>query len=232
MALIKFGGGITAMSGSIAGNTYARNRYGAYVRARTKPVNPNSDRQSAARLTMATLAQRWSGVLSLDQRTGWNEFATNVPMLNKLGESMNLSGFNHYCRANAALIAGSLDIVDDAPAIFTMPEGDPSVAITVASATSLMSVSFDDSQAWVDENGAAMLVYMGTPQSEGIEFFNGPWRLAGAVDGNTTTAPTSPTTIAVPYQVQAGQKVYTKIRIVRADGRVSEFFRTGSAIVS
>jgi hypothetical protein len=56
--------------------------------------------------------------------------------------------------------------------------------------------------------------------------------LAGAIEGNATTAPTSPTTKTVPYQVQTGQKVYTKIRIVRADGRVSEFFRTGSAIVS
>jgi len=145
---------------------------------------------------------------------------------------MNLSGFNHYCRANAALIAAGLTIVDDAPAVFTLPEGDSSVAITVASATDLMSVTFDNTQAWAHETDAAMLVYMGTPQSEGIEFFNGPWRLAGAIEGNATTAPTSPTTKTVPYQVQTGQKVYTKIRIVRADGRVSEFFRTGSAIVS
>ncbi|GAI58374.1 unnamed protein product, partial [marine sediment metagenome] len=39
MALVKYGGGITQMSGSIAGNTFARNRYGNYVRSRTKPIN-------------------------------------------------------------------------------------------------------------------------------------------------------------------------------------------------
>ena len=41
MALVKYGGGIIQMSGSMAGNTFARNRYGNYMRARTKPVNPN-----------------------------------------------------------------------------------------------------------------------------------------------------------------------------------------------
>ncbi|GAH13494.1 unnamed protein product, partial [marine sediment metagenome] len=49
MSLVKYGGGIVQMSGSIAGNTFARNRYGNYVRARTKPINPNSDRQVVVR---------------------------------------------------------------------------------------------------------------------------------------------------------------------------------------
>ncbi|GAH50296.1 unnamed protein product, partial [marine sediment metagenome] len=46
MALVKLGGGIVQISGSIAGNTFARNRFGNYMRSRTKPVNPNSTRQT------------------------------------------------------------------------------------------------------------------------------------------------------------------------------------------
>ena len=59
MALIKYGGGIVDMSGSIAGNTHARNRFGNYMRARTKPVNPNSDRQVAIRAIVSYLAEFW-----------------------------------------------------------------------------------------------------------------------------------------------------------------------------
>ncbi|GAH28464.1 unnamed protein product, partial [marine sediment metagenome] len=38
MALVKYGAGIIQMSGSIAGDVHARNRFGNYIRPRTKPV--------------------------------------------------------------------------------------------------------------------------------------------------------------------------------------------------
>ncbi|GAI01350.1 unnamed protein product, partial [marine sediment metagenome] len=45
MALIKYGGGIVQISGSIAGTVFARNKMGNYARPRTKPVNPRTARQ-------------------------------------------------------------------------------------------------------------------------------------------------------------------------------------------
>jgi len=100
MALVKYGGGIIQMSGSIAGNTYARNRYGNYARARTKPVNPNSAQQQVIRGAMQELTTRWAQTLTALQRAAWNLYGTNVAMLNKLGETIKLSGFNHYLRSN------------------------------------------------------------------------------------------------------------------------------------
>jgi len=64
MALIKFGAGIVQMSGSIAGDVHARNRFGNYVRPRTKPVNPHSIRQEAARAVVSYLAEYWHGNLT------------------------------------------------------------------------------------------------------------------------------------------------------------------------
>ncbi|GAH76569.1 unnamed protein product [marine sediment metagenome] len=59
MALIKYGVGIADASGSAGGVVFARNKSGAYIRNRTKPVNPKSTRQEAARAVVSYLAQRW-----------------------------------------------------------------------------------------------------------------------------------------------------------------------------
>ncbi len=112
MALVKFGGGVVGMAGSIAGNTFARNRSGSYVRAKTKPINPRSSAQSLARTTLATLTYRWSQILTAAQRTAWNLYASSVAMKNKLGETIFLSGFNHYIRSNAFLMARGETVVD------------------------------------------------------------------------------------------------------------------------
>ena len=104
MALIKYGGGIIQMSGSIAGNTYARNRFGNYARARTKPVNPNTDLQDQYRSAVASLTQRWAQTVTAAQRAAWNLYGNNVNMLNRLGEVVHLTGFNHYIRSNVMLV--------------------------------------------------------------------------------------------------------------------------------
>ena len=57
--LIKWGAGIIEGRGSIAGMTASRNKSGAIIRARTKPVNPRSDRQSEARVRIQVLAEYW-----------------------------------------------------------------------------------------------------------------------------------------------------------------------------
>lgn len=59
MALIKYGAGVVQMSGSIAGDVHARNRFGNYTRPRTKPVNPQSARQTAIRAIVAYVAEIW-----------------------------------------------------------------------------------------------------------------------------------------------------------------------------
>ncbi len=83
MALVKYGGGIVQMSGSIGGDTFARNRYGNYVRARTKPVNPNTTLQQAVRASMSFLTNRWAQTLDAAQRTAWNPYAQNEAMQKK-----------------------------------------------------------------------------------------------------------------------------------------------------
>lgn len=225
MALVKYGGGVLEVRGSIGGQTFSRNTYGNYIRSRTKPVNPQSTRQSEVRAILSQLMQSWANTLTETQRAAWNVYANNVPRLNKLGEAIKLTGINHYLRSNAPVLLAGLTRVDDAPTTFTLPGEDPLFDITADATAQEIDVTFDDTRDWLDEDGGFMQVAVGAPQNASVNFFDGPWRIAGTIEGDSVAAPTSPATISVPYPIAADQKIFVKARIGRADGRLSDFFR-------
>lgn len=233
MALIKFGGGITEMRGSMAGNVYSRNRYGAYMRARTTPINPGTDRQSAIRTIVADVAQRWLATVTAVQRAAWGVFAANVPATNKLGETINLSGFNQYVKTNTAAVNAGLSMKDAAPIIFALPGEDPLFVSSVDAGTGKISIIFNDGRDWCDEDEAGLIVQAGIPQNASRNFFDGPWRHAGVIEGNSIAAPTTPdATIDVPFAVADGQKVWVRAKIQRADGRTSDWFQNNSIVAT
>lgn len=225
MALIKFGGGVVQMTGSIAGNTFARNRYGNYVRARTKPTNPNTGLQNAVRTALSQLTVRWAQTLTADQRTAWNLYGANVVMTNKLGESMNLSGFNHYIRSNSWLALMGLTPVDDGPVIFELPDADPKFAITATEDPNNITTTYDDALDWASETGGYLLTYNGSPQNAQRNFFAGPWRFQTAVAGVDAAAPPPPKIAPATFVLSKDQHLWCYSRILRADGRLSQPFR-------
>ena len=231
MALVKYGGGITQMSGSMAGTTHARNRFGNYIRARTKPVNPNSTTQVIARSAMGELTQRWRVTLSAVQRTAWATYAAAVAMKNRLGESVYMTGFNHYIRSNAYNAYTGVAKIDDGPTVLALPEKDPSMTIVVGVATQQISVTFNNALPWANEAGGYLIFYQGEPQNPTRNFFGGPWKYCYRVEGSTPVPPVSPGAIGVKYTAVLGQKVWVYARIYRADGRISEAF-TASCIVT
>lgn len=225
MALLKFGGGITEMRGSIAGNVYSRNRYGAYARARTKPVNPNTALQQAVRAAMAFLTDRWANTLTGAQRTAWNLYGSNVVMTNKLGESINLSGFNHYIRSNIGYKVVFGATIDAGPVVFEIPAADPTFAISGSEATQNITVVHDAGMDWADENGAAMFLYQGSPQNGQRNFFGGPWKYLANIPGINGAPAGSPSDHAAVIAFAELQRQWCYARIVRADGRLSAPFR-------
>jgi len=236
MALIRFGGGITEMRGSIAGNTYARNRFGAYSRARTKPVNPRSSRQMGARIAVMYLAEQWRESPMTDViRTAWETYAGSVNWQNKLGEVTKLTGFNHFIRSNAALVSVNGTLVTAGPLVLGLPPGDPAFVISnVTAAAQTADLAFDDGFDWAGEDDAYFSCQMGQPQNATRNFFNGPWRQCFFIAGNTAVPVTSPQAGLpnIPYTLVEGQKVWWRARIIRADGRVSTHFRCDPTIVA
>jgi len=223
MALVKFGGGIVQASGSIAGTTHARNRFGNYIRPRTKPVNPNSQRQANVRSAMKYLTNYWAEILSAENRTLWATYAAAIAMKNRLGESVYLTGFNHFIRANIIWYQNELSVKDTGPSELSLPASAGGFAITAASAGQSISFSFINTEAWAIEVGSRLWMFEGQAQGKTRNFFGGPWRFNHAVAGAEGGAET-PSIHATVWGFAAGQKIWGYGRVQRVDGRISNPF--------
>ncbi len=206
-------------SGSIAGITYSHNRGGMYTRARVTPTDPSTERQQAMRTAMATLAAYWGNTLTPAQRAGWNLYGANVPWLNPLGQTIFLTGQQHFNRVNTVRLQILVAIIDDAPVIFdlgtfTAPTLD--VAHTVPN----VEIGFNNADAWANAVGGYMVTYAGKGQGLGRGFYRGPWRQGGAVVGDPVP-PVSPATLTVNNVWPLGSQVWVQIRVLQIDGRMS-----------
>lgn len=222
---IKFGGGITDARGSIAGNTYSRNHYGAYMRARVTPVNPNTARQVAVRDAVAFLSARWSSTLTLAQRTAWNLYGSSVAMLDAMGATIYLTGYNHYIRSNVIRMIGIMTTIDAGPTVFEIPTHDPTFAVTCSEATQQLTVTYDATMAWAVETGGYIFLFQGKPQNAQRETFFGPWRYYNSIAGIDPGGPVTPDVSIGPFAIAEGQHQWVYARIMRADGRLSAPFR-------
>lgn len=219
-------------SGSIGALTFSHNRGGAYIRNRVVPTNPNTSQQQAVRGIMGQLTSDWLDTLTDVQRAAWDNYALQVPLLDTLGEPRNAGGIGMYIRGNSARIQAGLARVDAGPTIYNLGAYTDPVPAQPSAAGGDMDVAFTTGDAWVSEDGASMLVYCSRGVNASINYFKGPYRLAGQIDGDSGTPPTSPATITLPFPVAAGQRMYVKINVTRADGRYSSTFRTGVVVAA
>lgn len=208
-------------SGSIGGTVWSRNRYGAYIRNRSVPVNPNTDRQVAVRNAVRALTIAWQNVLTQAKRDSWETYAANVVWTNKLGQSVNLTGLNHYIRSNTIRVMNGIDRVDDGPLIFNLATAELALAVSASEATQQLTIDGDPVAAWIGEAGAWQVWYMGIPQNAGIKFFGGPWRQVHAAPG--AGPPPYPATPDASFPFGENQRIWVRSRVMRGDGRLSEF---------
>lgn len=224
MALVKYGAGIVQISGSIAGDVHARNRFGNYIRPRTKPVNPHSMRQESARTIVSFLAEYWHTELTSVQRNLWNVYAAAVATKNRLGETIHLTGFNHFIRTNAAQLGMGETIIAASPTILSLPEKDP---LLVCSEEAIAAQTFTftcNTDGW-SANGDAkfgILLYQGQPKLASRLFFAGPWRYMDFIDATEGAAGTA--TLSAAFAFALGQKVWFQARVFTDSGRVSELW--------
>ena len=215
-----------APSGSIGGTTYSHNRYGYYARLKSIPTNPSTERQQAIRNYFQTLAVVWGVNLSAAQRLAWNTYGQAITKIDALGQEYTLPGFNWFVGNNTAILQAGGSRVDDGPTTLTLPDTDPVFAAAVSEATGLITITFDDTLDWASEDDAFMTIKMSAPGGAGTTFNKGPYRLAGALAGDSGTPITSPQTLTAPFTIAEDQVVTVEARILRADGRVSAPFRS------
>jgi len=218
--LIVLPGG-TQMSGSEGGTTYSHNRYGAYRRSRSVPVNPNTDRQAAVRIAVRNLSIFWDTELTQAQRDAWSVYAANVNWLNHLGQAVHLTGLNHFIRCNTQKIISGIARDDTAPGIQDIGDAEDQLAATASEGTQDLTIAGNAGAPWLVEALGWQYYYMGLPQNASRQFFGGPYRFLTAVPG--AGPPPFPVVIAASWPFVEGQRIWLRSRIQRGDGRLSEF---------
>lgn len=227
MARIVSMGPLGDLSGTVAGQVMARNRYGRYCRNYVLPVNPSTAKQENARAAVGDMAIAWAS-LTAGQRNAWNTYAASVPVPNRIGGTDYITGFNHFVRSNSSRLRIPTDVVSDGPSILSLPAPDSTIVITASEATQQLSVAFDDANGWESEDGGFMMLYCGFPQSPTRTFYAGKMIHIGQFTGDTGVPLTTPQTANVPaeFAFVSGQKLFLAHRIMRADGRLSTLFQT------
>lgn len=207
-------------SGSVAGLTFAHGRAGMTVRARSSPTNPDTFRQRAIKHILARLSPHWGDTLEQARRDEWNLYAANVVMTNVLGQPFHLTGQNHFLRANIPRIQSGISLLERAPTVFDLGTFTPPVLSDATELPPHFTISFDNSDDWATTDGGHMLIYEGRPTGPGREFFNGPYRFAALVDGDPIP-PGSPVAVISVWRLITGRRLWVRIRIIQADGRLS-----------
>lgn len=208
-------------SGKQGGMVWSHNAGGPYVRNRTIPTNPQTDRQVAVRNAVRSLTILWANALTQVQRDAWDLYADNVSWTNRLGQTIWLKGLNHYVRSNTQSIVRGIPRIDDAPVIFNLAAAEDALAATASEATQDLTIDGNPAGLWINEAGAWQFFYMGLPQNPSIKFFGGPYRFLTAVPG--AGPPPFPVVIAGAWPFAEGQRLWLRSRILRGDGRLSEF---------
>lgn len=103
MAKFSPGPGVAAVSGSIGGTVFSRNRYGAYMRYRAVPVNPDTQAQALARQAIAAASETWRS-LTPGKRAAWATWCAGNPIVDTLGNAQILSANAGYCQINSRLL--------------------------------------------------------------------------------------------------------------------------------
>lgn len=211
----------TDLSGKVGGVVASHNAGGAYFRAATIPTNPNTPQQQAVRNAVSLLASFWESSLTQGQRDGWDVYASNTKLINRIGEQMNVSGLAMFIRSNTARLQVGIARIDDAPSVYNLGNKSANGMSNATEAGQTVDVSFGATllgDPWANEAGGFLLVYLSRPQNAGITYFRGPYRYAAGVTGDPVP-PVSPATVAAPFAFVAGQRLFGRAVACYADGR-------------
>lgn len=209
---------VTQASGSVGGITFTRTRSGMTLRARSMPVNPNTEYQQRMRSIQSTLAQAWQSTLTDLQRAGWETYAANVPRRNKLGDTIHLTGNTMFIRCNSPRLQADLPLAADAPAEFTL--GDPvPEPLSQVKLGATNSIEFVWTPAILPAT-SQVLVYVSRPVGVTRNFFKGPFRFQGKAAGNL--AEFIGDSAMLPLPIHTGDKVFVRWRVTYDDGRLSD----------
>lgn len=158
MARVQYGGGVTALKGSIVGNTFQSNPSGAIVRARSGTGKKGTAKQMLSRQVVVNYNSLWQQLL-LGYQMEWNDYAASHTRTNPFGETKAITGANWHQSINFNLQSFGNAYVNVPPA-YTLP---PAVtAYTLVLTATTISIVFDTS---FSPTNSGLIIWVTAPTS-------------------------------------------------------------------
>ena len=209
------GGGAT--SGKLGPAVASRNKGGQYLRSRVVPSGGTpTPQQEVIRNAIRSVVPSWSS-LTPDQRAGWNTFGTNVPTVDVLGDTIQLSGQNWYVGANVLATQIGTPLFEDAPTTFDRGGIDLSAASFTAGASSgTLSMGAPLNTLFGGDSTGTMNIYLGRDFSAGRSKYFGSFQYTNTYGSNRTNPSFE---FTLPFAHSSSNQLAMNIVIQRGDGR-------------
>lgn len=231
---------LAQISGSIAGATYARNRFGMYARSRSNPVNPATPAQAAVRSYFSEAIEAWRDATP-SRRLAYETFAAGTPVINKVGQAVYLTGAQWWVSYWSLYRQGGLTPAQAAaadvpfttgfapPAVLADPDTDlgsePTTGLidndSTGTTANVLKVDWSAISNLDSANDLVAILQCSAPQWPTINFFKGPWLTIAQHQSLTGTIPDSEESYNLNtlfgVVVPAGSKVFTRFRIINND---------------
>lgn len=174
MAKFTPGPMVAAVSGSIGGTVFSRNRGGAYTRNRAIPITSTTADALAAKARLGSISGDWQG-LTAGERDSWKFWADANPINNTLGMSIRKTGQQAFVGLNIRLALAAAAAITDPP-IVTAPN-----ALLTALQDADIGLGDTDLTYTATPLGASEQIWLqaAVTSSAGIEYVTNLLRFAG-----------------------------------------------------
>ena len=166
---------------------------------------------------MVTLASAWS-LLEQAERDAWDNYGAQTSKTNRLGATIYVSGRNWFISNNSLRLQAGLAQVDSGPAQTGLAQY--SAPVMTCTSGSAITVAFTNTDEWSTSSGGALLVFTSRGKQASTNFFKGPYKFAGKIQG-AASAPTSPANITMPFTIANGERVFWRALAVTLEGRIT-----------
>jgi len=229
MAKFTPGPAVAAVSGSVGGTTFSRNRYGQYMRFRAKPVVSTTPEAQEAKGILTTQTQNWQNLTDAE-RLAWKQYAETHLVTNSLGVAVTLTGHQAYVGINARIDKANGTLLTDPPAA-AAPEGLQSLVLSADIGLGTFDITFTPTPLAATES---VWVLATVQNSAGKNYVENLLKLITIGAAATASPLDIQTELAARFgTLQVGQKVTTKVAVFdNATGLLSNFLRDDAIIVS
>lgn len=176
---------LAQVSGSMNGITFSHNSGGSYIRNRSIPTNPGTDRQDQVRTSLASIAATWASVLTNDQRAAWRAFGQAVTVTNRLGDAIKLSGIAAFQRVNLFRLSTLGLAMELDPPAANRPAPPPAFESASILNDPVEGMSIELVNTIAGTTNYSIAYYVSGALSNGILFYRGPYLTRGTLPATT-----------------------------------------------